>query len=621
MIFFIRTLLIGLALSASFAGFAKADAALNAAVLPGARTGAINAPLSVFAILQNFGDGDAHNCKIVLDIAYSGDVPVSLNYQTTNAGNQLTGTINTPVTIAAGTAQNFLLEITASANIAARDIGFSFQCDEASATNFPGVNTVRITASTTALPDLIPIMVSATGDGVMRIDQPGGASALAAAVVNIGAQGDVRLRVDGGEYFWPVTYSLCETSNTGACLFAPTETLDISFAPDQTRTFSLFAKASNRLGIPFLPQLARTFLRMETLDGDTLAASSVALSAPKPAPDYTPLNLVAARDWAQANGARALLIMRNGETLLEAYWGNGGVNVVENIYSGTKSFSCALAAIARDDGLFDPDNYAWDAIDAWAPSGSAPQPEWKSQIRGRDLISLASALPQVTPAGFTQFSNTYMATINASQDTAPGQNALYGSAGFHGFAALFELKSGGQFISNTITGGLDPAQTVQTRVLDPIGAQVVSWQRDLRGKPNFAASARITARDWIKYGRLILDDGMWNGNQVLSKASVRRCKQYYTPAFGGYGLSFWLNRPVGESWSALDDSIPTDAERHLAQAGKIMPSGPDDAFAAWGFGNMQMHMVPSEDLVIVKFGGTGDQNPFFSALFDGAFDD
>jgi hypothetical protein len=36
---------------------------------------------------------------------------------------------------------------------------------------------------------------------------------------------------------------------------------------------------------------------------------------------------------------------------------------------------------------------------------------------------------------------------------------------------------------------------------------------------------------------------------------------------------------------------------------------------AWGALNMQMLIIPSEDLVIVKFGGTGDQNAFFQALF------
>ncbi len=617
----IVNLLIGLALLASMTSTGLADAALNAAVLPGARTGVVNEPLSVFAVMQNFGDKDAHNCRVELDLGYSGDVPIALSYQTTNGANQLIGTPNTPVDIAAGTVRNFFVEVVGSAQITGRDLGFGFICDETRAANFPGVNTLRVNISDTPLPDLIPVMISLSGDGVARIDEPGGASAMAAAMVNIGAGGDLRISADGGEYTWPVALSLCETNAGGQCLATPTATLDVHFAPDQARTFSIFAKASDRLGIPFLPQLARAVLRMETLGGETLATSSVAITAPEPLPSYTPLDLVAASNWAQANGARALLIQRNGETLFEQYWGNGGVDVAENIFSGTKSFSCALAAIARDDGLFDPDNYAWGAIDAWAPDGTAPQTEWKSLIRGRDMISLAAALPQVTPAGFAQLSNIYMATIFASQNTAPGINALYGSAGFHGFTALFELQTGGKISGNTITGGLDPADMVQTRALDPIGAQVTAWQRDIRGKPNFAASAQITARDWIKYGRLILDDGLWEGSQILSQVSVRRCKHYYTPSFGGYGLSFWLNRPVGTSWSAAGDSIPADAERHLAEHGQMIPSGPDDAFAAWGFGNMQMHMVPSEDLVIVKFGGFGDQNPFFSELFDGEFDD
>ena len=154
-------------------------------------------------------------------------------------------------------------------------------------------------------------------------------------------------------------------------------------------------------------------------------------------------------------------------------------------------------------------------------------------------------------------------------------------------------------------------------MLDPIGSQIALWNRDINGKPDFAAGASMTARNWIKYGQLLLDDGVWDSNQVLSRSSVRKCRHYYTPALGVYGLSFWLNRPAGNTWSAVEDDVPLPANF----AGQMVPSSPDDHFAALGFGNMQLHMIPSEGLVIIKYGGIGDQNIFFRELFNGAFDD
>ncbi len=601
---------------------AVAAPAINAAVSPGARSGQVASPLTVFAAMQNYGTASASNCRIELNSGYSGNVPITLNYQTTNEFNQLVGTVNQPVTIAAGAVQNFLIELTGSGPLASRDLGFDFICDEARAPLYPGVNSLRITISDTAIPDLIPIAVSLSGDGVLRITEAGGASAFAAAVVNIGDAATVRVRADGGEYVWPIQLSVCETDVNGNCLAPATASLEVNFASNQTRTFSVFGFASDREGIPFMPELARAFLQLESMDGDILAATSVAVLSPEPIAGYVPLNLTAARNFALNDETRALIIQRDGQILFEEYWGAGGVNVAEPIFSGSKSFSCALAAAAMDDGILNPDDFAWSAITPWAPGGTMPEPAQKAMIRARDLISLTSGLrSRVSPAGFPDFSNIYGLAFSAPQDLPPGEQAIYGSTGFHSFGAFFELKTGGNIVNNTISGGIDPADFIQSEVLDPIGSQIATWRRDINGKPDFAAGASMTARNWIKYGQLLLNDGLWNGTQILSRSAVRKCRHYYTPALGIYGLSFWLNRPVGDTWNPAEDDIPFAAEFHLPQSGQMAPALPDDHFAAIGFGAMQLHMIPSEGLVIVKYGGTGDQNQFFSALFNGAFDD
>jgi len=61
--------------------------------------------------------------------------------------------------------------------------------------------------------------------------------------------------------------------------------------------------------------------------------------------------------------------------------------------------------------------------------------------------------------------------------------------------------------------------------------------------------------------------------------------------------------------------LPNEVLVHMPSTGRALPAAPPDLVVAWGAFNMQMHLIPSEDLVIVKFGGTGDQNAFFAALF------
>ena len=58
-------------------------------------------------------------------------------------------------------------------------------------------------------------------------------------------------------------------------------------------------------------------------------------------------------------------------------------------------------------------------------------------------------------------------------------------------------------------------------LLDRIGAVMGSWQRDIRGNANLPGGANMTAREWLKFGQLILQNGAWNGEQVLSAARLR----------------------------------------------------------------------------------------------------
>lgn len=614
-----RALIVAASLAAVWTASVAAASPLLAALAPGARAGATGATATIFAVVLNIGETTQTNCRIGLDEAYSGDAPLVVGFQTASPSNALTGAPDTPVDIPAGGAQNFVVSLTPSAPFEGRDIALRFACDDASAPVLAGVNTIFFSASDAPPPDLVAIAVTPSGDGVMRIGEPAGTGVMAAAAVNIGAPADIVASADTGDYAWPVSLTLCETEPTGACKAPPTAAgLPVSFGPGEVRTFSVFAVADDRLGVPLMPDIARVFLRFAAA-GAPAGAASAALAAPESEANFTPLALEAAADWAEADGARALLIMREGATLLERYWGAGGPDVAEVLNSGTKSFGCALAGAARDDGLFNPDDLAWSGIAAWGPGGAAPDNAAKRKIRGHHLQAISHGLPGGFPIGDISGLDSYAQAIGAESRFDPGLVALYGRAGFQAFAAMFELRTGGAYNENgVIAGGLDPADYVRDRVLSPLG-MTVSFARDLVGKPDFAAAAATTARDWAKYGRFLLDDGRWEGAQILQPSSVRRCPHFRNRAFLGYGLTFWLNRPVENSYQPLLDSLPAEARVHMPTAGRILPAAPPDLYIAWGAFNMQMHMIPSERLVIVKFGGVGDQNEFFATLFQGAF--
>ena len=158
-----------------------------AAVLPSSRSVQVGVAAAAFATVINAGQAMATGCSI----APLTSVPASFIYQTTDpATNQVIGSPNTPVNIAAGAAQSFVFAMTPTGPIAPTDVQFSFDCAETDPAPINvGLNTFLLSASDTPVPDIVALAVTLSNDGIVNIPGTNGTGAFAVATVNVGASG------------------------------------------------------------------------------------------------------------------------------------------------------------------------------------------------------------------------------------------------------------------------------------------------------------------------------------------------------------------------------------------------------------------------------------------------
>lgn len=131
-------------------------------------------------------------------------------------------------------------------------------------------------------------------------------------------------------------------------------------------------------------------------------------------------------------------------------------------------------------------------------------------------------------------------------------------------------------------------------VFEPLGVRSAAWERDVRGTLVGSSYLYATARDLARVGWLYLHDGCHAGTRLVPAGWVARSTSV-PPAFLGRALRDGAKEVPGRQWW-VNRAVP---ERDVPAP---WPSAPADAFAALGHWGQSMTVIPSLDLLIVRFG-------------------
>lgn len=300
--------------------------------------------------------------------------------------------------------------------------------------------------------------------------------------------------------------------------------------------------------------------------------------------------LRAAADYSSKHQGLAVLVYQQGKLLFEEYSNGHQADQGHHLYSGTKSFAPMVALVAEREGLLRLDEPVADTITEWKDD------ERRSRITIRQLLDFTSGLRINDAELHTNASiDKYKASIACEAISEPGTKFRYGSCHLMVFGALIERKLA-KASFETAADKRRPKDFVdylQSRILDPIGCKFTFWLRDANDNPMLPFGAFLTAREWAKFGHLVLNRGRKGKRQVVPAVHFDQCFQG-TKANPGYGLNFWLHGK--------------------AMQGKH-PNIPKDTVAAAGMYKQMLYIIPSRQLVIVRFGKTKVRSKFSNASF------
>ena len=290
---------------------------------------------------------------------------------------------------------------------------------------------------------------------------------------------------------------------------------------------------------------------------------------------------------------RAILVVYDGRLVVERYAHGFHKDMPILGWSMSKSVTNALIGIQVKN--------RW--LDIKAP---APVTEWQNEGNPRRKITLDQLLRM--SAGL-EFEESYLPPDDTTR-------MLFESYDFAAYAAKKPLEADPEAKWNYSSGTANIVarivrQTaeknfpeyyynfIRDKLFHKIGMYSAVMEPDASGTFVGSSYTFATPRDWARFGLLYLQDGVWQGERILPPGWV---KYSTTPTplapRGEYGALFWLNA-----------GSPSDPED------RRWPSAPPDAFAATGFQEQKVIIIPSRRLVLVRFGATSDRQAWNTDAF------
>jgi CubicO group peptidase (beta-lactamase class C family) len=289
----------------------------------------------------------------------------------------------------------------------------------------------------------------------------------------------------------------------------------------------------------------------------------------------------------------SIVVIRHGWLVKEFHSFNVGHTARFDLWSGTKSFTATAWAMALEAGLArgadgEPvtlDTPAYDLL----PAGKPLSDPRKAEITLRHLLSMSSGIagetagiqgmPTATDAGIYEYAlglarNRFGESV-AELAADPGTIWDYCDPGYSHLSMCFEAAT-----------GMEIAEFMEANVFAKLGINA-GWDPQggagwIGPHTNPHTGLRMSARDYVRFGYMVLRGGRWGEEEIISAAALAELTTPSQPHNRAYGLGWWTN--------AEGEYTPDS------------PNLPRDLVALSGFNFNRCYIVPSLDLVVARVG-------------------
>jgi CubicO group peptidase (beta-lactamase class C family) len=288
-------------------------------------------------------------------------------------------------------------------------------------------------------------------------------------------------------------------------------------------------------------------------------------------------NVPALLDYLEQKNSKSFIVLHNGKIVMEYYFNGHTATTPWYWASAGKTLTTAVVGIAEQENFINTNNKVSDYIGTgWT---SAPLAK-ENLITCKHLLAMTSGLDDSNGDGVAPSNLEYIADAGtrwAYHNVYVKLQDVVASATSQTWDTYFNTK-----LKNPIgmTGGW--FQIESNRVY------------------------RSTTRSMARFGLLALNQGNWNGTQIVNSAYFNLSTNTSQNLNLAYGYMWWLN---GKSSYRLPQT-------QFQFNGKLIPNAPNDMYCGLGKDDQKLYVIPSKKLVIIRMGDEADSATFGLSDFD-----
>lgn len=244
--------------------------------------------------------------------------------------------------------------------------------------------------------------------------------------------------------------------------------------------------------------------------------------------------------WEAAAGVEphSVMVLRHGHVVAAGWWAPYAAHRLHLLYSLSKSFTAAAVGVAISEGLLGLDDPVIDHFPEFSDEVSDPR---SRSMRVRHLLAMASGHTAETwhRAVTLDPAEPVRGFLLLPPEQEPGSVFTYNQPCTYTLGAIVQRASG-----QTLSDFLRP------RLLNPLGIGDVGWHELPPGRQLGLSGLHATTDAIARFGQLHLQNGRWQGGQLLESQWVAAATRAQVSNHGwgapdweqGYGYQLWMSR-------------------------------------------------------------------------------